>query len=188
MLSSSFESPGPGSYIELASVEQVKRGKKCPFGTGLDRFKQTKAAQIPGPGQYRPEISQKLLDRRNLTDGTSCFKTKTKRSLEMKTQEEDCPGVGQYSPERYNQMGNLGRSQELSNQGKFNQKLINLQRSSTHIPIARNQSQSTLNSPNGSPQKTPQKVLQGIIESFIGPGTYEASDNYITKLRKHEAA
>lgn len=85
-------------------------------------------------------------------------------------------------------MGNLGRSQELSNQGKFNQKLINLQRSMTNIPIARNQSQSTLNSPNGSPQKTPQKVLQGIIESFIGPGTYEASDNYITKLRKHEAA
>lgn len=99
----SLDSPGPGAYIEVLADESAqKSGTKKPFGSGLDRFKKQRVTDVPGPGQYKPDISQKLLDRKNLTDGTAVFKNKAKRKLIDTQSDEDVPGVGQYSPERYN--------------------------------------------------------------------------------------
>lgn len=42
-------------------------GKKLkkPFGSGLDRFLKLKPkTEMPGPGQYKPEESYKILDKK----------------------------------------------------------------------------------------------------------------------------
>jgi hypothetical protein len=107
----SLEIPGPGTYIETAkSTEEERKGLVKPFGSGLDRFKIKKpATDIPGPGQYKPEVSLKLLDQKaqDLTDQSAVFKTKTKRTT---IEPDELPAVGQYFPEKYNSLGQLGRS------------------------------------------------------------------------------
>jgi hypothetical protein len=40
--------------------------------------------------------------------------------------------------------------------------------------------------PSLSPIRSQQKMIQGIIESFVGPGTYEASSDYLSKLKRQQ--
>lgn len=95
-LGQSIEIPGPGTYIDLAkSVEDDRKGLVKPFGSGLDRFKRVKpSTDIPGPGQYKPEVSLKLLDQKasDLTDQSAVFKTRTRRATIEPN--EELPAVG----------------------------------------------------------------------------------------------
>lgn len=78
MVGQTLEIPGPGSYTETAkTAEEERKGLVKPFNSGLDRFKIMKPfTNNPGPGQYKPEVSLKLLDQKtqDLTDQSAVFK------------------------------------------------------------------------------------------------------------------
>lgn len=63
---------------------------------------------MPGPGQYKPEVSMELLDKKtlDLTDHSAVFKNTMNRSII--TNKNESPAVGLYFPEKYNSIGTQG--------------------------------------------------------------------------------
>ena len=111
MVSVDQSNPGPGAYDKvLPKIVQhtFNKGHNARFGSGVERYNPSlinrKDEYKPGPGQYRAEVSQELLDRKSIdmTYNTSNLKSKVARFPDLKA---EAPPLGHYEPSRYNEIG-----------------------------------------------------------------------------------
>jgi hypothetical protein len=92
------ENLGPGSYqIDNSFTSEIeakaKLGNYGVFGSTTKRFTSEKP-KAPGPGQYNPEIGEKLKELRKIEKQSSNFASTSKRNLYFF--DTEIPAVGQY--------------------------------------------------------------------------------------------
>ena len=111
MVTVDTNNPGPGAYDKVLPKiihHTFNKGKKARFGSGMERYNPSlinrKDDWKQGPGKYKAEVSQELLDRKSvdMTYNTSNLKSKVARFPELKS---DAPPLGHYEPSRYNEIG-----------------------------------------------------------------------------------
>lgn len=103
--------PGPGAYDKVLPPiipSTFNKGSNARFGSGMERYNPALVNRKDdfklGPGQYRAEVSQELLDRKrvDMTYNTSNLKSSVARFPELKAV---APPLGHYEPSRYNDIG-----------------------------------------------------------------------------------
>ena len=103
--------PGPGAYDKVLPslvAPSYNKGSNARFGSGMERYNPAMINRKDefklGPGQYRPEVSQELLDRKKLDMSvhTSNLKSNVARFPELKV---DAPPLGHYEPCGYGEVG-----------------------------------------------------------------------------------
>ena len=125
--------PGPGAYDRVARAlgpRSYNKGTAARFGSGMERYNPAMINRKDefklGPGAYRAEVSQELLDRKrlDLTVHSSNLKSNVSRFPQLKA---EGPPPGRYEPSRYGEIGGgkilSGMKQRAEEKRTLNRKL-----------------------------------------------------------------
>lgn len=100
--------------------------RKGAFGTEATRFTDPTPKILeeqPGPGEYEPTESLKVLDHKrdsNLKKHSSMFLSKTKREVKANRMQEDIPSVGTYFPLNDTIAENVRKKAEVGSSSSMN--------------------------------------------------------------------